>query len=348
MSYNTIKVLVVDDAAFMVKALTEMLSSDPQLEVVGVARNGQEAREKIPELRPDVITLDVDMPVMDGIRTVRHLMIESPVPVIMLSSLSGDGAITFEALRLGVVDFVPKPSGAVSRDISSAKQEVIDRIKMAASVDMKNIHRVRLQQRDIQDDALSGQYGFQALEQLVVVGTTLGGPNTLIRLLTQLSPKLPISLVVSQKINPKVIDSFVSKFNEYVPWRIEVAKDGEILEQGVCYIAPDKTSIRIGENEEEEICLQLGEEVEQPLNELFTSAAYAFGNNTIGLLLAGIGDDGAKGLGDIQSMGGKTIAQAINSYVTPNLTDNAINEGTVDHVVEESDLPAQIESLING
>lgn len=348
MSENKIKVLVVDDAAFMVKALTEMLSTDPHLEVVGVARNGQEARERIPELRPDVITLDVDMPVMDGISTVRHLMIESPVPVVILSSLFGDGAITFEALRLGVVDFVPKPSGAVSRDIDSAKQDVIDRVKLAASVDMKSIHRVKLQQPNTHEIALSGQYGFQDLEEIVVAGTTLGGPNIIIRLLAQLSPKLPICLVVSQQISPKVIDSFTAKFNEYVPWRVEVAIDGAILEQGVCYIAPDKVAVRVDINEEDVVCLRVSEGVEHPLDELFTSAAHAYGSNTIGVLLSGIGRDGARGLGEIQSVGGKTIAQATNSRVVPNLTDNAIEAGTVDHVVEESDLPARIEALIQG
>ena len=345
---NKIKVLVVDDAAFMVKAVTEMLSSDPQIEVMGVARNGQEAREKIAELKPDVITLDVDMPVMDGIRTVRHLMIESPVPVVILSSLFGDGAITFEALRLGVVDFVPKPSGAVSRDIDSAKQEVIDRVKMAASVNMKNIHRVRLQERDAQNNAMEGQYAYQSLDQLLVVGTTLGGPNTVIRLLSHLSPRLPVCLVVVQKISPKVIDSFAGKFDEYVPWRVEVAGDGAVLEQGVCYLAPDKVSVRIDVNENEEVCLRVGEEVARPLDELFSSAAFAFGSNAIGLLLTGIGDDGGKGLGDIQSMGGTTLAQATDSCVYPNLTEHAIRLGTVDHVVEESELVAQIEAMIQS
>ena len=137
-----IKVLVVDDASFMVKAVSDILKSDPQIEVVGSARNGQEGLDKIKELQPDVITLDVDMPVMDGIKTVRHVMIESPVPIVMLSSLFSDGAITFEALRLGVVDFVPKPSGAISQDIHNAKQEILDRVKIAASMHIENSSRL--------------------------------------------------------------------------------------------------------------------------------------------------------------------------------------------------------------
>ncbi len=112
---DKIKVLIVDDASFMVKALTNILKSDSGIEVVGNAKNGREALEKIRQLRPDVVTLDVDMPIMDGISAVRHIMINEPVPIVMLSSLFDHGEITFEALRLGVVDFLPKPSGAISR-----------------------------------------------------------------------------------------------------------------------------------------------------------------------------------------------------------------------------------------
>jgi two-component system chemotaxis response regulator CheB len=112
-----IKVLIVDDASFMRKAILNMLKVDPQIEVVGTASNGQEGLDKIRELKPDVVTLDIDMPIMDGITSIRHIMIKSPVPVVVLSSMFSDGAITFDALRLGVVDFIPKPSGAVSTDI---------------------------------------------------------------------------------------------------------------------------------------------------------------------------------------------------------------------------------------
>ncbi|MFI3221209.1 MAG: response regulator, partial [Methylococcales bacterium] len=139
-----IKVLVVDDADFMIKAVSEILNSDDDIEVVGSAKNGLQALEKIKELAPDVITLDVDMPIMDGLRTVRHIMLECPVPIVMLSSLFSNGAITFEALRLGVVDFLPKPSGAISQNIHTAKQQIIDRIKNAVSVNIHNIHRVRV------------------------------------------------------------------------------------------------------------------------------------------------------------------------------------------------------------
>lgn len=157
-----LKVLVVDDATFMTKAISDLLESDPDIEVVGVANNGLEGLEKIKELQPDVVTLDIDMPVMDGLQAVRHIMIESPVPIVVLSSLFSDGSITFEALRLGVVDFVAKPSGAISSDIHTAKQHIVDRIKLASAVNFQNIRRVRIN-KQTKEAGLADLYGFHPL-----------------------------------------------------------------------------------------------------------------------------------------------------------------------------------------
>jgi len=346
MSEEKIRVLVVDDASFMVKAITDILSTDPQIEVVGSARNGKEGLEKIKELQPDVITLDVDMPVMDGISTVRHVMIESPVPVVILSSLFSDGAITFEALRLGVVDFLPKPSGAISKDIEAAKHLIIDRVKIAASINIYNIHRVKMTPWDVHDQ-LQERYSFQPLDYLAAIGTTLGGPNTVIRILAQMSPKLPAAVVVVQEISPKILESFVRRFDEHVPWKVEVARDGALIEQGSCYIGSNESTLTIDANENGEACLRVSPvRAEWPLNEMFASAAQIFESHTIGVLLTGVGSDGARGFGVIRGHSGVTIAQTTNTCVYPNLTEFAIEQGMVDHVVDENDLAAQIEAMM--
>ena len=344
--HKKIRVLVVDDASFMVRAVGDILASDPDIEVIGSARNGQEGLEKIKELNPDVITLDVDMPVMDGIRTVRHIMIESPVPVVMLSSLFSDGAITFEALRLGVVDFVPKPSGAISQDIHNAKQAIIDRVKIGASLSIHNMHRVRLMEQNA-SNAIDEAYSFQSLDYLVVIGTTLGGPNTVMRLLLHLSPKVPGAVVVVQEINPKILASFVKKFDEHVPWKVEMAQDGIVLEQGTCYVASNQTTIEIGANENQDAVLIVTDKTEEPLNQLFFSAANVFEKNAVGVLLTGVGSDGADGFAAIRDKNGITIAQATETCVYPNLTEYAIERGTVDYVVEEGDLAEQIEEAMH-
>lgn len=340
-----IKVLVVDDASFMVKAISEILNSDPDIEVVGSAKNGQLALEKIQELEPDVVTLDVDMPIMDGIKAVRHIMLESPVPVVMLSSLFSNGAISFEALRLGVVDFLPKPSGAISKDIHDAKQQIIDRIKMAVSVNIHNIHRVKISPTN-ELNKLEGYYGFQNLDHILLLGTTLGGPNTSIRLFSKLSPKLATAAIVVQEISPKILPAFVEEFDKYSSWHIREAIDGAQLESGVCYIASNEYSMSISLDENEDVFLKIEEGVEKPLNKLFSSAAQVFGRHTIGVLLTGIGDDGSDGFLTIKEKLGVTVAQKSDTCVYPNLTACAIEKGLVDIVVEEPKLADEIEALI--
>ncbi|MER2557499.1 MAG: chemotaxis protein CheB [Candidatus Competibacter denitrificans] len=342
-----IKVLVVDDASFMVRAITEILSSDPGIEVVGSARNGLEALDKIKTLQPDVITLDIDMPIMDGIRTIRHIMIEFPIPIVVLSSLFGDGAITFEALRLGVVDFLPKPSGAISKDIHRAKQQIVDRVKIAASVNMQNIRRVKLKKRDTRGE-LAERYGFQSLEYILLVGTTLGGPNTAIRLLSNLSPQLPMTAVLVQEIAPKILPAFVKKFDEHMPWKIEIARDDVVLEQGTCYVSAYEQPIALHLNQNREACLQKVDYPSGSLNALFTSAATIFENHTIGVLLTGVGDDGIDGFNSIKEKSGITIVQRSDTCVYPNLAQCAIEHGNVDFIVDENEIPKQIKSIVDS
>jgi two-component system chemotaxis response regulator CheB len=338
---SKIKVLVVDDAAFMRRAVADILSSDDQIEVVETARDGLDGLAKVTALRPDVITLDIDMPRMDGLTTIRHLMIEAPVPIVVLSSLAGDGAITFEALRLGVVDFVPKPSGAVSADIDRARQNLLNRVKIASAVNMSNIRRVQLLPTPTQTPDLGAP-----LDYLVTLGTTLGGPNTVIRLMSQLPPDLPAAVVVVQEIAPKVIDAFVQKFNEQVPWTVAVGHDGAVLQAGTCYISPLGAGLTIGTDKEGLPCLVANGPSDEPLNALFSSAANVFHQNTVGVLLTGTGNDGASGLAQIQHASGVSMAQAVDTCVYPNLTDNAINLGVADVILEEPQLPEAITALM--
>lgn len=341
-----IKVLIVDDAAFMRKAILNILEEDTQIEVVGTARNGQEGLEKIAKLHPDVVTLDIDMPVMDGITSIRHIMIESPVPVVVLSSLFSDGAITFDALRLGVVDFIPKPSGAVSTDIDRSRQHLIDRIKLASEVNLANIRRVRLPQWEIDKDLDLDRYGYQPLDYLLALGTTLSGPNPVIRLLANLPPTLPAAVVVVVEMSPKILSAFVKRFDMLVPWEICEARDAMQLKQGVCYISSCQKSVRVQTLADGTICLNEAKNREEPLNQLFVSAAAAFQQNTIGILLTGIGTDGADGFAHIQKFSGITMAQNTQTCVYPNLTDNAIKQGTVNKVLDESKLPQAIISIM--
>lgn len=341
-----IKVLIVDDASFMVKALRDILESDSDIEVVGSAKNGKDALEKIQLLKPDVVTLDVDMPVMDGLSAVRHIMIHEPVPIVMLSSLFDHGDITFEALRLGVVDFLPKPSGAISRDIHEQGMEIIERVKIAASERIEHVHRVKLNRIDVREQ-LSERYGFSDLDYIVAMGTTLGGPNTIIRLMSQLSPMLPAAIVVIQEIATNILPAFVEEFNHYTHWKVEVGYDGKVIEPGSCYICSYHEPVSIQINQLQEAVLVSKPNTRKPLNLLFSSASVAFENNAIGVLLTGIGSDGEDGFEQIKSRGGVTIAQTTETCVYPNLTQCAIERGVVDVVDDVDELSLHIESAMH-
>lgn len=342
-----IKALIVDDALFMRKAIMEILESDSNLQIVGTAQDGLDGLDKIKELKPDVVTLDIDMPRMDGLAAIRHIMIESPVPVVVLSSLFSDGAVTFEALRLGVVDFVPKPSGAISEDMDKSRRQIIDRVKIASSVNFENIRRVRIQPDTFHQNPES-QDGKKPVEYLVALGTSLSGPNTVIRLMSRLSSSLPAAVVVVQEIAPQILPAFVEKFNEHVPWEIQMAENGRVIEQGICYICSNENKLRIFRNDDNQPCMALGEAEEKPLNLLFETAADVFKDRTIGVMLTGVGDDGAEGFACIRNEGGVTIAQDMQCCVYPNLTQHAIEMGTVTTVAEETQLPSAIESSIES
>lgn len=342
---NKIKVLIVDDASFMVNALREILESDACIEVIGAAKNGQEALDKIRKLKPDVVTLDVDMPVMDGISAIRHIMIETPTPIVMLSSLFKHGDITFEALRLGVVDFLPKPSGAISRDIHQQASVITDRVKIAASQRIENVHRVKLTRVGARD-RLVERYGFQELDCLIAIGTTLGGPNSIIRLLSQLSPQLPAAIVVVQEIAINILPEFAARFNDYTTWKIEVGAENTIIEPGTCYLCSYQTPMTVHTNQNNEPCLQANGNDAKPLNALFTSTADIFEQNTIGILLTGTGKDGEEGFAAIKRKLGTTIAQNSKTCVYPNLTQCAIEHGVVDVVTDIDQLCEQIEAAI--
>ncbi len=200
-----IKALVVDDAAFMRKQLVDVLSRSGDIEVVAVARHGLEALEAIKTVNPDVVTLDVDMPVMDGLTTIKHIMVKNPVPVVMVSGLADQGRITFEALRLGAIDFFPKPSGTISRDIKDKSEELIRTLKLAAGANPKAIKRAtsRVDKKDLEQSHKSkGVYG------AVLVLARQGSVSSFIRLMTALKGMDNVGLVCIQDISETVLKAY--------------------------------------------------------------------------------------------------------------------------------------------
>ena len=228
---NSVKTLVVDDTAFMRKALVKILEADSDIEVVGVAKNGKDALDAIRHLDPQVVTMDIDMPVMDGLTAMKHIMIETPTPVVMVSSLAEQGAITLDALRLGAVDFFPKPSGTISLDIESQGDNLKDIIKTASKINPSTIRRVRLYQDRTIASTLIKQ--LDASLGIVIVITPKGFSGYLLRLLVNLRRDLPVSILALHDISKKVIRSCTEEFNSFVHWN--VVSDGTgLLRPGEC------------------------------------------------------------------------------------------------------------------
>ena len=343
-----LKVVIVDDAAFMRKALAQILGGDPEIEVVDAVKNGLEALQVIKAKRPDVITLDMDMPIMDGLTAIRHLMIEAPLPIVVLSSLVQDGSVIFEALRLGVVDFIPKPSGAISLNIHGEKKKIIDRVKMAYSVKLHNLRRVRLSPQQGKSGICKAANSLPSPEYLITLGTSISGSNTLIRLISQLSPAMPATVVAVQEISPKILSSFVRALNQFVPWTVEEGRDGVLLNQGTFYICSNENSIRIEKTGSGVACLRVNGADPQPLNLLFATAADVFRQKALGVLLTGLGNDGVEGFARIRQKGGMTIGEDTDCCVHPHLVGNALRHGVVDFILHEKEIPGVIHSVLTS
>ncbi len=336
-----IKVLVVDDSAFMRKAIKNILESDLHIEVIGTARNGEDALKKLKELSPDVVTLDIDMPYMDGLTALQHIMSENPLPVVMLSSFTHEGALeTFEALELGAVDFIPKPSGTVSLDIDKQKNEIITKVKAAASARIEKSEQTKLQvvkrppivvpERKI-SAVVSGK--------TVAIGISIGGPQTLMKIIPNLPGNLPASLLIVQHMPPSFTRVFAERLNKNSHLEIKEAEAGDAVEKGKVYLAPGDYHMTVVKRTiGKGTIIRLSKEPSNVLHRpsvdiMMSSVAKIYGKNAVGIILTGMGKDGANAMVEIKKNGGKTIAQDEASSIIFGMPKAAIEMGCVDEVV---------------
>jgi len=299
-----IKVLIVDDSSFMRKALAHIMASAQSIEVIGTAADGQEAIQKVNRLHPDVVLLDIEMPVMDGLTALVHIMAEHPTPVLMLSALNKrDATIAIKSLEYGAVDFMAKPSGVISYDIDKLGKEIIAKVKAVASV---NVYKMRL---PLSAERYQPQKpGLATRKEIVVIGASTGGPSAVAQVLKWCCP-----LTVS------------------------VAKRGGTIESGRVLIAPGSYHTMIMANGSgNKIRLSRktsAEEIYPSIDYAMESAAQAYGEGTLGVLLTGLGSDGARGLKAIKEAGGSTIAEDESTCVVFGMPKAAIEMGCVDEIV---------------
>jgi two-component system chemotaxis response regulator CheB len=347
MSIKKVRVLVVDDSALMRKLIPQMLETDNSIEVVGTAMDGTFCLKKIEELKPHVVTLDLQMPGMNGIDTLKEIMRRNPLPVIVVSSHSIDGAsITFKALGLGAFDFVTKPQDATAH-MADAARELIAKIKAAA--DCKVVRPGTLLATPVRPEKIEqGKYA-PAPNRTVAIGVSTGGPQALEFLLAQLPPDFPGTILVVQHMPEGFTDMFARRLDELCALRVKEAQSGDLLQAGRVLVCPGSRHMTVKR-------LPMGDVVvlkdDAPVNGhrpsvdvLFRSVADEFGRLGVAVLMTGMGDDGAEGLGAVKKVGGMTIAQSEESCVVFGMPKAAIDRGYATRVVALDALSSTLQTL---
>ena len=341
------KVLIVDDSSLMRQLLTEILSSDPELEVIGTAGDPFIAREKIKALSPDVLTLDIEMPRMDGLTFLEKLMRGHPMPVVMISSLTERGAeTTLRALSLGAVDFVSKPKLDVANGTIEQTSEIIAKVKAAARVKVRGVTTPVTGPVE-----LAAGCHFSATHKVVAVGSSTGGTEALKDLLSPLPADFP-GLVMVQHMPEAFTRPFSERLNSLCRIRVQEAKDGDRILPGHALLAPGGHQMEVVRHGMAyAVRVYRGERVNRHLpsvDVLFSSCAKQLGKNAVGVLLTGMGADGAKGMLEMKEAHAFTIAQNEATCVVFGMPREAILLGAVDQVLPLGSIPAALLQRLGG
>jgi two-component system chemotaxis response regulator CheB len=337
-----IKVLIVDDSALMRKLLTEILRADPDLEVLGAAHDPFVARDMIRQTTPDVITLDVEMPRMDGLTFLRNLMRLRPTPVVMISSLTERGAdTTLAALELGAVDFVAKPKLDIAHGVANLGAEIIEKVKLAAGARVGVLQpRAALGTQPAPRNLLR-----QTSEQVVAIGASTGGTEAIARILEVL-PADGHGVVIVQHIAAHFARRFTERLSMLGAVAVQEASDGEPILRGHVYVAPGDRHLRVVRSGARYLCAISDEPAvnrhRPSVDVLFASVARAAGRNAIGALLTGMGADGAEGLLAMRASGARTIAQDRDTSVVWGMPGEAVKRDAACEVLPLDQIAARL------
>ena len=349
-----VRVLIVDDSALVRQILTEMLSLDPGIEVVGTASDAHFAREKIKLLNPDVITLDVEMPRMDGITFLRNLMRLHPMPVVMVSSLTEQGAeVTLDALSLGAVDYLPKPKIDIAATLKNYSEDLIAKVMMASRARVRALDPARRSSlatvpkhsADAIIPAGAAARALRTTERIIAVGASTGGTEAIKDVLMGLPPDAP-GVVIAQHIPAAFSAPFAKRMDGCCALTVTEAKDGQQILPGHAYIAPGDRHLLVARDGARYVCrLDSGPEVNRhkpSVDVLFRSVAQNAGRNAIGVLLTGMGKDGARGLREMRDAGSPTIAQDEDTSVVWGMPGEAVAIGAAQAVLPLQDIAANL------
>lgn len=348
-----IKVMIVDDSALIRKLLTDILQMDKEIQVVGTARNGQEALDKISTLNPDVITLDVEMPVMDGLTTLKHIVAKYKIPIIMISTLTQHGTdLTLEALEEGAVDFLPKPTNVFSLKQTDIKREIIDKVKASTRTKVGILKPYKLHKpldrKPI--DRFINLGVKEDFDNIIVIGTSTGGPRALQSLLPELPSNINATIVIVQHMPPKFTKSLSDRLNTTSNIRIKEAEEGDILKRGWGYIAPGDYHMAIVK-EHNNLVVRLNQSshimgLRPAVDILMESVSKIINYSKLGIILTGMGSDGAKGIVQMKGANSFTIAQDEYTSVVYGMPKAAVATKCIDEVLPLDEIANRIISKV--
>lgn len=332
----SLQVLVVDDSFAMRTLITDLLLSDPGITVVDSAKSGAEAIKKLSRMKPDCMTLDLVMPDEDGLAVLKRVMRDHPLPVVILSALAKkDAEITFRCLAAGAVSFVPKPSGELSLDIEKIKPQLLETVKAVSQVSARKLKPLRPHRLKGPKRPRTG------LHKIIVMGASTGGPQTVEAILASLPEDFPAPLLVVQHMpSPFFTQSLAERLNQNCPLRVKLARDQESVEEGMVYLAPPGFHLSLERPPSHTIrdspIFSLTPDESEPLTPsidcTMQSAARVYGEDAIGVILSGMGNDGTQGMKAIKVRGGTTIAQDENALIF-GMPKSVIEAGWADQVL---------------
>lgn len=355
-----IRVLIAEDSALMRKYLVEIISSSSLFEVIHVARNGEEAVNKTLELKPDVVAMDINMPIMDGISAMQMIMMKRPTPVVMISSLTQRGALTtLEALELGAIDYVSKPEGTISINIRNKKQEILEKLENAANSNIKQL-RIRSPQvsrepyQKTKNKLNRTQIMTDEIKYYTIIGVSTGGPNTLLEILPHLPENFPSPVIVVQHMPEKFTASFAQRLHQYCKMSAKEAITRDVLEPGTIYVAKGNKQIHFEKKlGSDRVRIRLSDKpttiytpsIHNAMSSLTTIVPY---KKTIGVLLTGIGDDGADMMVKIRQNGGYTIAESHETAVVYGMPKEAYQRGGAEWVLPCNKIAQKLLECVEG
>lgn len=331
------KVMVVDDSALMRRMIPLILEKSPEIEVVATAVDGRFALSKAEKNRPDVITLDMDMPGMDGLTTLKHIVRDFGIPVVVVSSMTTRGAeLTMKAFELGAMDVIAKPADAISVNIKEIAEELIDKVLAIGRSSVSKLHFDAPAEK-LPEPRMVGCSRAKTAEQVIAIGISTGGPNALSYMLPLLPADLPSAVLVVQHMPAGFTEVFASRLNKACALEVREARDGDLVTPGRVLIAPGDYHMKIKKTALSTIVVLSSRPAvnghRPSADVLFNSVAAEYGPSSVGVIMTGMGEDGAEGIGEIKKAGGRTLAQDENTSVVFGMPKAAIRRGYIDRVI---------------